>query len=256
MSNAVRKDRDQKFKKFNKDKLFKNLIVKDADSNDYYDSNKMMYYAVFGSTILFNVASLSTAFFAVVYVCMMLFKIQWVSYVIGFIALGLLEIFKRETSKKMWKTKVFDNRWDKALIAISGGILLFSIVCSTYGTKKGTDTFAPPPTLIDQGAEADRIDKDIAGLMETNKKHRKNRNSAGEIYWPSQKAIERNELLIVELRERKIDLDKKLEGQNHLLTEEYAQEIELTGWALVLLILLFELFFEAGMWYTQYFWWF
>jgi hypothetical protein len=183
----------------------------------------------------------------------LLFDNMVISSAVGVVFLIAIEYFKRHSSNEFFRTYFFESKFAGGWFILSMAILALSIASSAYGTKKGTNTLAPSVELLKQDSTLKSVKIEIQDLTATNKELSKNKNSQGEIYFPTQKSIATNDDALLFLRQRRIELEKGLEGKNKILSTSYNKEVDSIGWSLAFLNLAFELLFELSMFYIWYF---
>ena len=208
---------------------------------------------VFGMSILFNLASLLTASYAVYYVAEWLTKAIWASFAVSAICLLALEYIKRKSSGEFWQVYYWKDKLAYGWIFIAALCLALSIAASFYGTKKGTDNLAPPPTLVDAKEEQEKIQEQIDYLKSENERLSKPDPHQGVPLLPAQRQMKTNGQVLAGLFERQNELTEMLRGKNEILTEEYSEEVDNTGWILAGVSIFFEILFELCIWFIWYY---
>lgn len=197
----------------------------------------------------FNAISLIGLLYAV----QELLSIIPIPYLNWILAIGMLigfEILKRKYSDLFW-----DHWWKSKEIQYTYGVINFVIL---FGISIAGSAFGMYFVATDHSPEAKQIgindDPEAISLKERQlaikdeiKEHRKNRNSKGEIYWPSQKAITlltQEQLSITQTLEDKFGI---FTIQNKDILNEWKLRKDFRAYAAIILTILFEILFEICM---------
>lgn len=243
------------FEKFDEETFFQDLHDR-VKNKSYFEQYQGFKSTIVWLSYLFNAASALTASYAVYWLTNKITGISAVSWLVAVIFLFFLEKIKRKSSSEFWQSLFFRQKFAKGWFALSVFCLLVSLTSSGFGVKEGTENLSPDAELLFSDSLANDYKNKIIKLEIENEEFKKRRNHEGVIYHRTQAAIKENKKMITGYQVRVLELEKKLEGKNELLSENYSEEVKLTAWTLVYLTLLMELLFEACIayiWY-YYFW--
>ena len=242
------------FQEFDEASFFTNLHNK-VKNKSYFQKYKGFKTTILVLSYAFNIASMLTASYAVFWLTNWVTGIVWAAYLVGGIFLFFLEKIKRKSSNEFFQIWFFQNE-------IAPGWLILSLFCfgislgsSAFGTRTGTKELSPNPDLIHADSTASAYRNKVLKLEAENAEMEKQRDHKGVIYFRLQSVIKSNKSMIADYNTRILQLDKKLEGKNDLLTGEYQKQVEKTAWILVLITIFTELLFEmciAYIWYFMY----
>jgi len=181
------------------------------------------------------------------------------SIAVAITVLVAIEVGKRKASDGWWDAFFASRRgllplnWSAGAANLSFFALSFAI--SVGGMYFVATDFSPTAQLV--GANADPEAQALMSERETLRasiaEHRTNRNSAGEIYWPSQQAIARLEDQVSDVN----DLLKSKHGiydlQNTAILTAWTEKNGFRLWLTVGLIILLEFLFEGMMAFASYY---
>ena len=240
------------FEKFDEEAFFQDLHNR-VKNKSYFEQYQGFKSTVVWLSYLFNAASALTASYAVYWLTNKITGISAISWLVAIIFLFFLEKIKRKSSSEFWQQLFFRQKFAKGWFGLSMFCLLVSLVSSGFGVKEGTENLSPDAELLFSDSLANEYQGKIALLQVENEEFKKQRNHEGVIYHRTQASIKENKKMISGYQVRVLELEKKLEGKNELLSEEYSEEVKLTAWTLVYLTLLMELLFEACIAYIWYY---
>lgn len=169
--------------------------------------------------------------------------IPYFNHVIAIAITLFFEIYlKRKFSDLAWDSKVATGAFNVPAAVVNFGVLLvISISLTLSGYYFTTNDNAPESIALQK--EMIKLESDING-------HMSNRNTKGEIYWPSQQALKG-------LEKRRIKLQSQIDAANKItpVSEEsltYSiQRKQMRIWGVLGLSLIFEIIFEALMWFRS-----
>jgi hypothetical protein len=239
------------FKQFDEDSFFEGLHEK-VRNKSYFQRYRGFRITLTVLSYLFNLASALTASYAAYWLTRELTGSPTLSWIISLLFLFFLEKIKRKSSTEFWQVLFFQRQVAYGWLALSLACLGVSLGSSAFGVKEGTEELGPGAELIAMDSTAQDYRNRIARLEADNLKLEQQRNRQGEIYWPAQQEKEQNKLMIAQLSTRILELDKKLEGHNDKLSQQYQQDIQITAWTLVYVTIAMEILFElciAWIWY-------
>lgn len=245
------------FEQFDEEEFFTNLHNQ-VRNKSYFEKYKGFKTTLLWLSYLFNVISGLTASYALYW---LMERISgFTVYGVSVLALGISMLFlfffeklKRKSSTEFWQVFFFNRKIAGGWLVLSLCLLVVSLVSSAFGTKEGVENLAPDPELVATDSLAMEYRARIASLEQENAELSKQRNSEGVIYYHVQSSIKQNKRMIADLNTRILELDKKLEGKNELLSAEYAAEVQLTAWTLVWINIVMDLLFEACIAYIWYY---
>jgi len=245
------------FEQFDEEEFF-NSLHHQVRNKSYFEKYKGFKTTLLWLSYLFNVVSGLTASYALYW---LLERISgFTVYGVSVLALGIAALFlfffeklKRKSSTEFWQVFFFNRKIAGGWLVLSLCLLVISLVSSAFGTKEGVENLAPDAELIATDSLATEYRFRIAALEQENAELSKQRNHEGVIYYHVQSTIKQNKQMIGDLNTRILELDKKLEGKNELLSDEYAAEVQLTAWTLVWINIIMELLFEACIAYIWYY---
>lgn len=180
--------------------------------------------------------------------------IPYIEYIMAAIFLYALEVAKRKFSDRFWdsyfawqKGLSESIRWSAGLANI--GLFSISLFLSAGGVYFMSGDFGAQAKLMGSGSdpEAQALIAERNVLRADIKEHRANKNSAGEIYWPSQTAIKN-------LTEQIAVINKTLKNkhgiydiQNESIAKEWNIRSAFSKWSSVGFTIICEIFFESIM---------
>ena len=242
------------FQQHSEDRFFEKLHNQ-VKPQAFYAKYKGFRSVVLALSYLFNVASATSAGYAVYWFTNSITGIEVISWIVAGIFLIALEAIKRRSSSEFWKAYFFQGSITIGWLLLSIGCLGLSLASSAFGVKEGTEDMGPSASLIAIDSTAQAYRDQIARLEADNLKLEKQKNHLGQIFWPAQMEKQQNKEMIADLNTRILDLDKKLEGQNDKLSVEHRRDLEITAWTLVWVTIFMELLFElciGWIWYYNY----
>ena len=104
------------------------------------------------------------------YIAEWLTEVVWASFAVSAICLLALEFIKRKSSSEFWQVFYWKDKIARGWVILAGICFAISLAASFYGTKKGTDNLAPPPTLVDAKEEQAKIQEQISYLKAENER--------------------------------------------------------------------------------------
>lgn len=235
------------FEKYNEDAYFDKLADKATDKS-YYEETSGWRSILTTLSYLFGIASVASAAMAAYWVALKFTGMPWVAVVFSLVFLGFLETVKRKSSSEVWQVYYFKNKWSYGFILVSFWCAAISMVSSGFGGYKGADAFAPAAELVETDKTAKEYRAKVKYLEAENKELSKNRNHDNEIYFPTQKTIKKNKDIIAKYETRILDLDKKLEGNNAVLSQDHKSNVALASSIVLIFTLINELLFELSIW--------
>ncbi|MEM9887048.1 MAG: hypothetical protein AAF849_14230 [Bacteroidota bacterium] len=219
----------------------------------FYHQHKAWKAFVLVLSYLFNLISVATTGLSAFLLVDLMGGSKALGIVIGILLVIALEVIKRKSSSEFWQVRFFRRRWATGWLILSLSIAGISIFSSSYGTKKGTTEFASDPELLAKSetleyyySEVEKLDKEIEDL-------RNNKNSKGVTFYKLYPTINKKTETVESYRTEIMRLESELEGKNEQLTDDYQQNIEITGWALVTVVVICEICFELCIAYIWYF---
>ena len=240
------------FQEFDEDSFFASLHNRIKDKS-YYEKYRGFKNTVLALSYFFNAASILTASYAIFWLTEWLTGLVWLSWLTGAVFLFFLESIKRKSSNEFFQVWFFQKQIAVGWMALSLFCFAISLTSSAFGTKSGTNELAPSAELVAADSVASAYRAEIAKLDAENKLLQSQRNHEGTIYYKLQGTIAKNKGMIGDYNQRILELDKKLEGKNDLLSGKHRSKVERTGWILVVLTLLMELLFESCIAYIWYY---
>ncbi len=240
------------FQEFDEQSFFQSLHHK-VRNKSYYHKYKGFKNTLLAASYLFNVASMLSACYAVYWLTAWITGMVWAAYLVAAVFLFFLESLKRKSSTEFFQVYFFRKQIAYGWLGLSLFCLGISLASSTFGTKTGTETLAPDPNLIAADSTATAYRGEVAKLEAENALMKNQKDHTGTIYYRLQAVIKQNTAMIADYNGRILELDKKLEGKNDQLTDDYQNQVQTTVWALVLITIFMELLFEACIAYVWYF---
>ena len=226
----------------------KNLNDKVKDKT-YREQNQSWLLFIKFCSYVFNIASGAAAAYACFWLGEKLFGSPIVSVIVAIIFLVIFEIAKRKTSGEFWQVAWFKRQIAWGWLVASFVLLLVSVGSSSFGSKQGANNLSPDAELVNADNRANEYKNRIAQLEKDNEKLSQQTDRKGKILYRVLPSIKANNHQIAELNQNVIRLENKLEGKNEILTESYAQDVDMAGWILVLITIFFEILFECCMCY-------
>lgn len=252
MQTKMEKGFDKAFEVFNEKSMLESLH-KRVKPKSFYNQHKAWKVFIEVLSYLFNFVSVSTTGLAAYLLVDTLGGHKILGIIIGIALVICIEILKRKSSSEMWQIWFFRRRFAKGWFLLSLSIAAFSVFSSGYGTKEGTNELTPDPELIAKSetlqshyATVEKLDAEIADL-------RANKNSKGVTFYKLYPTIDAKTKTVEEYRAKILDLEEDLEGKNATLTDDYQSKVEITGWALVTVVVICEIAFELCIAYVWYF---
>ena len=240
------------FQEFDEDAFFENLHNK-VKNKSYFEKYQGFKNTLLWLSYLFNLASALTAIYAIFWLVQWITGLAIVGYVMAGVFLFFLEKVKRKSSMEFFQVLFFRKEFAIGWFGLSLFCLALSLCSSGFGVKEGTENLSPNAELIATDSLATKYRNEVIKLETENEEFKKQRNHEGVIYHRTQASIKSNKKMIADYQTRILELDKKLEGKNELLSKSYMQEVKLTAWTMVWLTMLMELLFEACIAYVWYF---
>lgn len=242
----------QAFDKHTEDTFYES-IHEQVRNKPYYHKYIGFKNTILALSYLFNFASIITASYAIFWVSEWLTGNIWIAYLVSFVFLFFLEKMKRKSSNEVFQSHFFRNSIPMGWVCLSLFCLAISLSSSGFGTKEGVQTLSPDAELIAADSTANHYRQQVIQLEEENQKMSKQRDHTNTIYYRLQSVIKTNKEMIADYNTRILELDKKLEGKNDLLSNEYQEKVVTTAWILVSVTLLLEFLFECCIAYLWYF---
>jgi len=227
--------------------------VKELETGSWCEENKPLKQIFFYTSYFAAIISLSSAFFWVVDTVNTFTNMVWAAYLIGGIALGLLEIFDRLSSKKVWHGWFFyreiNSIWLMVALSIFAGSLWLSIdgeQAAKEKAKASPQTIATNTLLEEKKAEKENLLTEWKTIKEDPKSYKVTRNKK-EMWWPTQKAQQLRQKQIATLSENITTIQKELKGENHLLTQSHILKVEKLGNVFLLLVVIFAALYQVSI---------
>ena len=219
----------------------------------YHRANKKTKQTALILSYLFALVSLATASMAVFNLVLWMTSSKIIATAAGLSFLAALEHVKRLSSSEFWQVFYFKKRIAYGWLIIVVIVGVVSIGLSLFGTSEGVEEYVPEPELIaadslltSKRAKLSKYEKEVADL-------RSNKNNEGVTFYKLYPAINSKEKQISILNEDIRELEKKLEGKNYQLTEDYEIELTNTKYILIGFTLFFEILYELCIWFIWYF---
>lgn len=177
----------------------------------------------------------------------------------GFMLIAL-EVIKRRFSDRFWDQWFATKRVNFMAAGINFSALLFSILLSGFGIwfLIGDNSEEAKTMGLSGDPEAVALQDQIRQLESSIAEHRQNKNSAGKIYWPSQKAIQQLEAQKTELTTTLREQHGVIVMKNQGIMEQWMLRMNYQKYTGLGLTLLLEIIFEVMMafmsWYDYRKW--
>jgi len=227
--------------------------VKELSTGSWCEENKPLRQIFYYTSYFAAIISLSSAFFWVVDTVNTFTNMVWAAYGIGGIALGLLEVFDRLSSKKVWHGWFFyreiNGVWLMVALAIFAGSLWLSIdgeQAAKEKAKASPQTIATNTLLEEKKAEKVNLLSEWKTIKEDSQSYKVTRNKK-EMWWPTQKAQQLRQEQIATLSEEITDIQNELKGENHLLTQSHIIKVEKLGNVFLLLVVIFAAVYQISI---------
>jgi hypothetical protein len=243
---------NEAFEQFDEETFFARLEEK-VKPKPYYHQYRSFKDLLNVLSYLFAVVSILTAMYAVFWLFEWIAGSKLLGIAVAVVILFFLEKLKRYSSGEFWQIFYFKKKIAAGWLSLSIFIGVLCIVSSMFGTKQATNNLAPTADLLEYDSTATAYRAQVAKLEKENAEFATQRNHEGIIYHRIQSLIDKNKKAINKYQTRILALDKKLEGKNDLLSNQYQSKVEQTGWILAAISLLFELLFEACIAYIWYY---
>ena len=240
------------FAEFDEEAFFDNLHNQ-VKNKSYFEKYKGFKTTLLCLSYVFNMASALTASYAVYWFINWITGMAIVGYIVAGVALFFLEKIKRKSSTEFWQVFFFRKQMALGWLMLSLFCLGASLASSGFGVKQGAEELAPDPELLQADSMVTYYTTEIAKLETENEELRANKNGQGITFYKLYDAINLNTATIADYRQKKMELEEKIEGKNEFLTESYMEEVKLTAWTLVWITLIMELLFEACIAYIWYY---
>lgn len=245
------------FEQFDEEEFFNNLHSQ-VRNKSYFEKYKGFKTTLLWLSYLFSLISASTACYAVYWLMervsgTAVYGISLVGVAIAVLFLFFFEKLKRKSSSEFWQVFFFNRKLAGGWLILSLCLLTISLLSSAFGTKQGVENLAPDPELLATDSLGMEYRARVAALEKENAELARQKNHEGVIYYHVQSSIKKNKGMIADYSARILELDKKLEGKNEILSAEYAAEIKFTVWTLVWVNIAMDLLFEACIAYIWYY---
>lgn len=240
------------FDEYKEEQLLEKLAAL-SEELPYHRANKKTKETALILSYLFALISLATASMAVFNLVLWMTSSKIIAIAAGISFLAAVEHIKRLSSSEFWQVFYFKKRMAYGWLVIVAVVGAISIGLSLFGTNEGVEEYAPEPELIaadslltSKREKLSKYEKEVAEL-------RSNKNSEGVTFYKLYPAINSKEKQISILNEDIRELEKKLEGKNYQLTEDYEIELTNTKYILIGFTLFFEILYELCIWFIWYF---
>lgn len=243
------------FQEFDEQTFFSNLQNR-LQEQPYYRKNRGLKDVLLSLSYALNAISALSASYLIYWLTETLTGFTIVAYAVAGVFLFFLEKLKRKSSNEFFQVYFFDKK------RIAVGWLILSLFCfglsvsSTYfGTEQGAKDVAPKASTLLADATEKEIKQEIEKLETENDKYEGQTTKDGTIYFPLQRSIEQNKIMISSLRNRLIKKQEEREENDKNQKGEYLHKINLTATTLAWILVFLELIFEcciAYVWYYYY----
>lgn len=238
---------------FNQEDFFDKLEMQISSANlSYFERYKDFKKTVIILSYLFNLASAFTAAYFVYSLTTWLTSIALIGWVMAALFLYFLEQLKRRSSREVWFTYWFKGQLSPTWLALSIALFLMSVGASYMGTDTGVRDAAPPVPVVTG-------DKKLDELYHEKYQIDQNIYTAQQTRW--KKTITRDaQATIKELTKQKTPLQHKIDEREAKLGMkkekveiEHHNKIDWTANVMAMIVVFFELFFEACICFIWYY---
>jgi amino acid transporter len=225
------------FQEFDEQTFFSNL-QKRLQEQPYYRKNRGLKNVLLSLSYALNVISALSASYLIYWLTETLTGFTIVAYIVAGGFLFFLEKLKRKSSNEFFRVYFFDKK------RIAVGWLILSLFCfglsvsSTYfGTEQGAKDVASKASTLSVDATEKEIKQEIEKLETENDKYEQQTTKDGTIYFPLQRSIEQNKIMINSLQNRLIKKQEEREEMIKIKKANTSKKINLTAttlaWILV-----------------------
>ncbi|MEN0051237.1 MAG: hypothetical protein AAF806_29500 [Bacteroidota bacterium] len=212
-----------------------------------YEKEVFTYWLAFVASWIFSLGSVIPATYTLFWFVYFLYKSAIGAWAAAITFVAILEILKHLSSHHIYKSWFFDNQYlPKSWLFILISVFGISIASSIFGAVQGNQDIADnnSPIEITRDSSTLAIESEIAAVKAQNKRLEANKNHEGVVYFPSQKAMEKNNQLLIVLQERLTGKQKRLESQSDLQDSQYQSDTRKSSIIFIILVVLLELGFE------------
>jgi hypothetical protein len=240
-------------KQFNNKRLFERLKEKHTPK-PYWKQFRTMYFAVYGASFLFNALSACTAAALVYFFIFGLTGSVIASGVMTATGLAVLEFLKRETSAKLFHTYLQFKTAAPGLIAAAIALAAISTTAAYFGAEATVKQFTPPPVLMDESAELERIDNQIKSIDEQMTAAQAN-NWKGIMTNRAQKTAAQLTAAKERLTAERIRIRERTDTKNDQTEQQHTQTTTANGQQFAVFTLISEIMLLICLYYLQYYDW-
>lgn len=243
---------EEHFEKFSKTKLYEQLD-KEFAVKPYYLKYQIHYWLSLGGSYFFNVFSALTASTLVLFFLKGMIHPAFV-WGLAIVFLLFMESAKRLTLRSFFQDLFQFKKVRYGLLTVIVVLAALSVSFSYFGAKRFILNFTPPPVLTqdsliqNQNTRLAEIKTEIDTLS-------LNKDKAGVVFWPSQKAINKLNAERLIIQEEINRLQKRQEGKNDNTEAIHKTETKLKAHHFGLITLCSELFFIFLGAYPRYYRW-
>ena len=240
------------FSPFSEEKYLQKVREKMDDKPFSVRYRKLKKMAVILS-YLFAIVSAIGLIMLVFFKSKLIFQNFWLAVAIAAVFAYYFEKLKRMSSTEFYEYLFFKQRVHAGWLTLTIVIFIGSLLSSPLGLRKTNNELSAPADILAYNQQSKDYEAKVKSLNAANQKLSENKNSSGEIYWPSQKSIEKNTATISKYEDEIRRLNKITEEHNAVLTTEHREEVYMTGNAIMGLTALFEFLFECCMGFIFYY---
>lgn len=220
------------------------------------EENKQLSHIFLATSYFAALISLSSAFFWVFDSVNIVIDNAAASYVIGALALVLLEVFDRISSKKVWHSWFFFREINYGWIIPAIGIFAGSLFLSVDGEQAAKETAKASPQTIATNAllEEKKAEKaELQAKYDAVEKDPKSYKTPKLMWWPTQQQQKARQSKILTLSDEIAVIQEEIKGENHLLAESHIIKVEKIGNVFLGIVILFALLYQFCIAYLSYY---